>query len=141
MKRDNQFRHKPPSRVRYEALHPVVSFRIKSEHYDQLQELLRGTGKSFADFVKEGLKVQKANTTRAYNHGWNAGYDEGWNAGYEEGYAEAKRLYRIPYPCKVCGSEIEATSAAEKQAVAEYMKEHRWGHSQCLEKRKYAWGI
>lgn len=51
--------HKPPSRVRYEQSHPTISVRINRELYDELKELSRTTGKSFADFLKDGAGITK----------------------------------------------------------------------------------
>lgn len=52
-------KHKSPCRVRYEQSHPIVSVRINSELYDELQELGRTTGKSLADFLKDGAGITK----------------------------------------------------------------------------------
>lgn len=46
---------KPPSRKRYEEEHPTVSFRLDRETHERLREHLKGTGYSFADFVKDAL--------------------------------------------------------------------------------------
>ena len=49
----------PPSRQRYEKTHPVVGVRVNREVYDELKELSKKTGKSFADFLKEGAGITK----------------------------------------------------------------------------------
>lgn len=46
---------KKPSRKRYEQEHPTVSFRLDKATYRSLKEHLKGTGCSFADFVKDAL--------------------------------------------------------------------------------------
>ncbi len=116
--------HKPPSRIRYEESHPVVSFRAKEEDYQQLVELLAKSGKSMGDFFREALGVQQADTRKVFHRG------------YEKGFAEAKRLYAFYYPCSVCGGTIEMSSPGEKEAVAKYMGEHGWAHGACHEKRR-----
>ena len=51
--------HKPPSRIKYEESHPVISVRISNELRSELQELSKNTGKSFADFLKDGAGITK----------------------------------------------------------------------------------
>ena len=58
-------------------------------------------------------------------------YDDGW----EKAIAEAEELYSVSYPCSLCGKAIVVTSEAEKQAISEYMREHRWGHTNCINRR------
>lgn len=120
----NLARHKPPSRTRYEASHPVVSFRVKKELYQQLKNLLAESGTSIGDFFRKALAVQRADTNRAYQRGYN------------KGYVEARNLYRVTYLCDICGETIEITSPNEKRAAAQYMEEHRWGHAACHEERR-----
>ncbi len=55
---------KPPSRVRYEESHPTVSCRVPWEVYDRLYEVMEEEGKSFADILKIGLKVQKVKAVK-----------------------------------------------------------------------------
>lgn len=111
--------HKPPSRIRYEESHPVVSFRVKKEIHQQLMELLAKSGKPIGDFFREALAIQRADTSKSYQRG------------YQEGYQEAKQLYCVVYRCNVCGQAMQLASANEKAAGAQYMEEHRWGHGAC----------
>ncbi len=62
---NHRVNHKPPSRVRYEQSHPTISVRINSELYDELKELGRTTGKSFADFLKDGAGITKTQVKEA----------------------------------------------------------------------------
>ena len=52
-------KHKPPSRIRYERAHPVVSVRVSKELCQELKDLSKVTGKTFADFLKEGAGITK----------------------------------------------------------------------------------
>jgi len=52
-------KHKPPSRIKYETSHPVISVRISKELHGELKELAEATGKSFADFLKDGAGITK----------------------------------------------------------------------------------
>jgi hypothetical protein len=121
---------KTPSRVKYEQSHPTVSFRVSKELYDRLQAVKRIEGKSITDILKVGLgllevKVRKEEEIRLQ------AYDKGW----EKGITEAEELYSVSYPCIVCGKTIVATSDAEKKAIRKYMREHGWGHADCINRR------
>lgn len=52
-------KHKPPSRIKYEESHPVISVRISKELHAELKELGKATGKSLADFLKDGAGITK----------------------------------------------------------------------------------
>ncbi|MCL0056692.1 hypothetical protein M1N81_03970 [Dehalococcoidia bacterium] len=50
-------RHKPPSRIRYEQSHPVLSCRLSKVDYDLLKQRLEKLKISFATFVKGEVKI------------------------------------------------------------------------------------
>jgi hypothetical protein len=52
--------HKPPSRIRYEKTHPVVTIRVRPDEFKKLQEF-RLAGQSYADTFRVGLGVQETN--------------------------------------------------------------------------------
>ena len=109
----------PPSRKRYDQQHPTVSARVPLQIYDQLQLLKSLSGKSLADVLKEALGRQKPTTEVAYIRGLVAGREE------------ASEMYRVEYPCAICGVIITVKSSREKEAIASYMVEHGWGHQAC----------
>jgi len=109
----------PPSRKRYDQQHPTVSARVPLQIYDQLQELKRLSGKSLADVLKEALGRQKPSAEVIYIRGLAAGREE------------ASEMFRVEYPCAICGVIITVKSSQEKEAIASYMQEHRWGHQAC----------
>ena len=113
-------RSKPPSRLRYEKSHPVLSARVSQEVKEHIKDYQLKTGKSVADILKEAIKIQ------------DESYELAYLQGYDEGFNEAKSQYRISFPCSVCGQEIEITNEDTKQEVRGYMVEHKWGHSSCL---------
>jgi len=124
-------KRQPPSRVRYEQSHPTVSCRVPREVYDRLQAVKKAEGKSFADILKTGLGIlelreKDKRKIRRQSHA----------EGYRKGYAEAERLYKVTYPCCICGEIIEITSSEAKQAASQFMQEHRWGHIACHERRR-----
>jgi len=116
-----------PSRIRYEQKHPTVSLRVTKELKDGLQAVKEAEGKSITDVLKVGLgllevKVAKGKEAR------RQGYEEG----FEKGYEEAKNLYMVTYPCKICRKTIEVMRVKEKEAIKRYMRQHGWAHAACI---------
>jgi hypothetical protein len=116
-------KRKAPSRVKYEQSHPTVSCRISREIYDALRKAKEAEGKSFADILKTGLGITQAGAKKE-------------EEAAELGFAEAELLFRVDYPCKVCGKMLTIMSDADKKAVRAYMLEHNWGHQECDEKSR-----
>ena len=82
-------RRKPPSRIRYEMEHPVVSARLSMEDYLKLQELKERRDVSLAQLIREAIGSAK----RDYEQAYKAGYEEGYRAGRR--VAEWERLIEI----------------------------------------------
>jgi len=119
-----------PSRVKYEQSHPTVSFRVSKDLYDRLQAVKEAEGKSTADVLKVGVgllevKVRKEKKIR----------DQAYEEGRQRGVEEAKDRYAVTYPCRVCGKEIVVTGDHVKRAIKTYMREHGWGHADCVNRR------
>ena len=113
---------KPPSRERYEKNNPTVSARLPVETHDKLRLMLRKQGiglpEALTAFANElEIKLKPLDEIR------------------ETSYQEAKSHYLVTYPCAVCGKIIEITNPETKKAVATYMAEHGWGHSECHKKK------
>ena len=124
-------RHKPPSRIRYEKTHPVVSFRVKDEWYDAFKAFLQEQNLSIGDFFRISYEKQKANYQKAHNQGFNKGYRIGYNAGYEKG----KEEWGIQFPCSICGELVYIPPNSDcHQAVIEFLKSRHWAHGKCIEK-------
>ena len=119
-----------PSRVKYEKSHPTVSFRTNKELYDRLQTVKKAEGKSTADVLKVGLGILEVKVGKE-KEARRQGYEEG----FEKGYEEAKALYKVTFPCSVCGKTIEVTAKGTKEAIRRYMVEHGWGHADCINRR------
>jgi hypothetical protein len=111
---------KPPSRAKYDESHPTVSMRVTREMYEELETLRLVSGKSLGDILREALDKQLPSTGEAY----------------DSGYEVAKSEFAVTYKCCICGGNITLSSAEEKTAAAQYMREHRWGHSECHNKKK-----
>ncbi|MBA7646768.1 hypothetical protein ES703_54534 [subsurface metagenome] len=108
---------KPPSRVRYEEQHPVISFRVDREFFTELRALRYESGKSYADFMKIAAGIMKPDI------------DEAWNNGYEE----AKADYSVTFPCAVCGEEVVVVFDEAKKFCRQALIDADWGHAACHE--------
>ena len=121
---------KTPSRVKYEESHPTVSFRISRELCDRLQVVKKAEGKSTADVLKVGVGLLEVKVSEE-KEAKRQGYEEGFGEGYER----AESRYKVTYRCSVCRKTLEVTSVKEKEAVGRYMREHRWGRADCVDRR------
>jgi len=113
---------KPPSRERYEKNNPTVSARLPVEIRDKLRSVLREMGMSLAETLTALANEQELRLKPA---------EEARKAAYEE----ARSRYLVTFLCNVCGKTIEITNPETKKAVATYMSEHGWGHSECHKKK------
>jgi len=107
--------HRPPSRVKYDNTHPIVSVRVEQELYKKLKNLQELSGKSVGDILREALKEQAPSAKKAHNLG----------------YLKAMGKYRVTYRCSRCGDSMDLSTDAERKAAAEYMREHGWHHGEC----------
>jgi hypothetical protein len=118
--------HKPPARVRYEQSHPTVSCRLSKDEYDLLKQCLDDLGGvSFADFVKDSLKILQLRIpeTREIK-------EKARRAGYNQG----KKEHQIWYYCNVCKQRIDVAPDSEShKAMISLMRENGWGHNRCHE--------
>lgn len=127
MLKSKKKKRKTPSRIKYERDHPTVSLRVTKELKDRLQAVKEAEGSSITDVLKVGVslsevKVRKEKEVRAQ------AYDEG----YAEGYRDAEGLYKVTYPCKICGKTIEVMNVKEKEAIKGYMRQRGWAHAACI---------
>ncbi len=127
-----------PSRQRYEANNPVISIRIPKELHQTLIEVRQTTSQSWTDLLMVALRLQAPVLAprKASQKELEAEFEEGFTIGYETGEEETKAAYMVTYRCSGCNRPIEAASNGEKQAMARYMAEHRWGHGRCVKGRR-----
>ena len=111
-------KYQSPAKIKYDKSHPIVSFRTTPDLDKKLDEIKHMSDKSVADILKEAVGLQAPSAKDAY----------------EKGYLVAKYTYLVTYKCSVCGEIMEIHTPNEKKAVAQYMKEDKWGHSKCLDK-------
>jgi hypothetical protein len=109
-------KHQPPSKIKYNQSHPTVSIRVSQELYDELKDLREKSGKSLGDIFREAVGHQAPTVNKAY----------------QRGFANARQTFEVTYRCVVCRGVLRVTSEQEKQAIAQYMREHGWGHNGCI---------
>ncbi len=107
----------PPAKVKYDKTHPIISIRLTPDLKQKLGNLKMMSDKSVADVLKEAVGLQTPSTKNACT----------------KGYLMAQIKYTVTYKCSICGELMEITTAEEKKHVAQYMKEHGWGHGKCVE--------
>jgi antitoxin component of RelBE/YafQ-DinJ toxin-antitoxin module len=116
--KDKHIKKKTPSRERYEKNNPTVSARVSRETRDKLLQSLAKLGMSLSD----ALKVQAGELEKKAIPIEEA---------RKEGFEEAKKLYKVTYPCSVCGKPIDLTTPKAKEAASYYMHESGWHHAKC----------
>lgn len=95
------------ARKRYDAKHPIVSFRVSAESYDRLKTLLRRQNKSIGDFFREALEIEERN------------YSEARRRGYRKGFGDAKEKYAVFLTCVACYDGIPIDDENVKEELVE----------------------
>ena len=70
----------PPSRRRYEASHPTVSFRVDLDLYAQLKGLKEKANLSVADVLKVGLERCEPLAGEAFRKGFMSALSEAYES-------------------------------------------------------------
>ncbi len=116
-------KHVAPSRLRYEASHPCVSFRLSREEFKKLEEIRRRSRLSLAEIARRCLGVHLVQTREAYERGRKAGLEEGFG--------------QVELPCMACKGpmRIDLKSAGNARAAEVVRKALLgWRHVTCPEK-------
>ncbi len=96
VKTQGKRRSTPPSRRRYEASHPTVSFRVDQDLYARLKELKKTANLSVADVLKVGLEKSEPLVGEAFQNGFMGGLAEAYQN-----------------VCDTCEDEVMATAIAQ----------------------------
>ena len=112
-------KHLPPSRIRYEQTHRVVSVRLGPEEHKSLQEIKERTGKTAAEVFKEALGTQARGT------------EEAFRKGHERGYLKAKEEYLVTVRCFLCGRDEEVVGPVKGVVQRALNTDVRWRHPEC----------
>ena len=121
---------KSPARVRYEQKRPTFSFRTYKELNDRARAVKKAEGISNTNIVEIAVGLLEVKV-RSEEEIKKQAYEKGELSGYELAESE----YKVTYPCSVCGKPIDVTTDKEKRAIATYMREHGWGHGDCIDRR------
>ena len=74
----------PPSRRRYEASHPTVSFRVALDHYAELKALKQTSNLNFADILKVGRERCEPLVGEAFRNGFMSALAEAYQSVCDE---------------------------------------------------------
>jgi hypothetical protein len=129
-------KHRPPSRVKYDAAHPSVGVHTDRATYDRLLALRQRTGLPFSQLILRTLGEVELQVDAAFEAGRRSGRRDGKAVGHakgrEEGYAKAVSEFQIPLSCPVCDDDmpLRAGTPMADAAVA-WLKERGWRHTTC----------
>lgn len=107
---------KPPSRIKYEQSHPVVSVRV-TKPLKKALDSQRGE-RSYAELIREAL--EKAHGVR-----------EAYQTGYEEGYGKAEYKFKVEFACKRCNRPIPVCPGTKSGAQVIEAVEKKFSHKSC----------
>ena len=85
---------KSPSKVRYDAKNPVMSFRLSLELKERLDQYIKGKGISYADYIKETLDAREERDQSTWQEGYHEGYEHGEEAQEERIEGIERKLAR-----------------------------------------------
>jgi len=124
----------PPSKIRYERAHPLISFRSTIEEKEQIESMAETEGKSISQIVREML----LNGYIDFENTYNEALDLGGRVGRKTGRIEGKSEWGIKIPCNICGKDDLFLFPNDEchKFIIEYLKKCGWGHVACHEKKK-----
>lgn len=73
-----------PSKIKYNAEHPVMSIRLSRELKEWLENRIKGRDISYAHFIMETLDNRKEKDEELWQEGFNEGYDAGLKKNREQ---------------------------------------------------------
>ena len=134
-KAESKKKRKSPAHDRYDRKRPTFSYRIYEELKARINRVKKAEGISNTNIVEAAVglfevKIRKEKEIR------DQAFTEGNDKGVEESYELAESLYKVMYPCSVCGKPIELDTPEQKEAASTYMTEHGWGHAKCHERKR-----
>jgi len=97
-------KHVSPSRVRYEAKKPTVSFRLMRDELEQVREMETQSGLKLSELMMRGVHLEGK-------------VKEGYLEGYRRGVRDT--MGRFPIPCLGCGDPmlLDMRSASVREAI------------------------
>ena len=107
--------HKPPSRIRYEMSHPVISIQVDLDTDLRLRKLREKTGKSLGTLIRENLQTQERNEKLTYDRAYNKAVEE----------------HQIWYLCARCAKPIPIEPYSETHSMVIDYLGTRVMHASC----------
>jgi len=106
-------KHKPPSRIRYEKTHPVISFRTKSEWNEEFKAFLTEQNLSIGDFFRIAFEKQEIESRKSFDRGYLVGFG------------------KFELPCNRCGRMmiLDSNISEIKEKIEDIFKNYI--HSKC----------
>ena len=114
---------KPPSRIKYEKTHPVITIRVSPEIYERLRER-RQNGASYADILRIGLDKQETHNAPLLQK-----IEKLELAELELEELVEKRT--VTYPCSRCGKPIQVQHDNEKEVCRNALTKAGFCHRTC----------
>lgn len=128
-----------PEPLRYGIINVMAKYQIKDfeEAYRFAGQLLDMNSKEFDDRVnKEAERRHRSRFLTQLNKARSTIDTAGYNRGFSEGYRKGTKDREIHFYCDICGETIIALPDSDShRAIIRYMKEHRWAHAACQQKR------
>ena len=105
MKKKKKF----PSQIKYEKEHPLISFRVKRDEYEKIQQLADKSRKSKSVLVRMvllGLEKDFSATYKSIQETKKQELKDIWyKKGHDVGYTESKNDWTIRVKCRGCKKE------------------------------------
>jgi flagellar biosynthesis/type III secretory pathway protein FliH len=118
---------KPPSRRRYEAENPTVSFRISKEAKRELELLVEDPDQSKKDWFEALIADERGRYSvifeQGHTKGKKRGYEDGYDEGYEEGRKDAYQEYVPVVPCEDCGEPVAINTEEQRETLYNTIKQ------------------
>jgi hypothetical protein len=108
-------KHQPPAKEKYDAGHPIVSFRCSPELKQKLEYIRKTSDKTVGDVLREAVGLQTPSV----------------KAAYDKGKIVAELRCAVQYRCSNCGKYMTIVSDAEKKDAAAHMEANGWHHGEC----------
>ena len=112
---------------------PGVTFRVTPADRKRLDDLVKRTGKTLGQILRENLGLAERDETAAFNRGSAHGQKLGFDRGLEHG----RKLYAVYFYCCVCRKDdlIVMPNSNTHKAVVDLLYAKGWGHTECIRRQ------
>ena len=105
---------------KYHSEHPTISFRCRSkEEYDKIKRMVKISGKSESDFIREIILKMEQKESKSFNSGCESAVDH------------------ILLNCSICGELMAFNINADMEIRQKILEEiGEWVHAECFKKQQ-----